>query len=1048
MLLRYAVVPTMLHRHGPELRSLKFKFDPDNKLRRHELKRHDYTLRTLRAGFVHVYLGQSGKWQVYAVTSDGLLRLLADPDNPDQKTDREMSVVCKRQSHNLPSGFITVPPEHAQGTIWAAFSHNVWSREVRRARESAPEQRMQAINCAALTSLPGNYSHSLDLADTDTLSKMVEEYARDADDLMRRRWHTRYLSRGPNQEASKISGSLPSVHGFYGRPSQLEPLQELANRWVAREDWPGRSKRVAAFALYDPVGIVQEINHTRHLLAEWHQEYIGQLDVARPVLISQAIMGLKAIYEQSALLDVAREQGVKGDIAKLLKEESSGASKLREAARLEAGNRWARLENRYDETGRHLFMVDHTRTSELFQSNLKDCDEDYAKWAGDPEWVSWFDDFSATADDWIRAIEMGAAALSGGPMQADSYEVWKRWLVHEKPWDSTNPVYRAYFGGRKDIVKELLPDKVPEDFPSPTEVTSGKVESAARADKLYGLIKDLSGTDEAAKAVRALASSTALTAGLAHIQTAMQAAGAALAHELDRLRSATLLRAQQAGLHLYRNVQGVFITINTTLGEYMRAMREAGVSAAQASRAALEKLAQQPLSAVTPDGKQVRALVLAGMLNLSDPRVRDLAIKVTLWVADAGRSLLNHLNSVIGGEINRVLKGADVAMAGGRAAQSLVRVAGITLSNEAAAAAQKALQGMQLTAAQANNLTRKLLGSAVRLGGSKDLLLAAGSLYFQMWAYQDAYNQVQQKLGKDRAEALMSLTSAGLGVIAATAEIVGAGFKALAKEAVGKLFIKVGGGLAAVSTAVDSVQAFHAMRQAAAKGDRDAARLYFVGSGVLAGASIMGGYAVAIGAASLLGPLGIAILLAVVGVGLVIAATHATDSPAEIWLDRCFWGKGQRTEGKWSSREFATELAEMNCLVLGLKAEISFNDDWNELLKKQDTVNMEIMLPQYDKQGSALSLLVTAIDSNNNGYLLYRENINTPVPENLPAKVLDGSLLWQRSTSKDSIEHGVRVMKMQFLAGAHYKRVALQLKYWPDATDESALLEVKQLETD
>ena len=195
--LRYAVIPNVLRERV--VLPLEQAHPMLNKgLLQHQLKGHKYTLRTLRAGFVHVYLGRPGLWQIYAVTTDGLLRLLADPDDPDQKTDREMTDACKRDGHNLPASFIHIPYEYAKAKIWIAFSQNAWQKSVRAKREAAPAERMQAIDCAALASNPDHHPHAFDLTGTykpsgpnaalkPKLHLLVDEYAKDGTEAIFRR---------------------------------------------------------------------------------------------------------------------------------------------------------------------------------------------------------------------------------------------------------------------------------------------------------------------------------------------------------------------------------------------------------------------------------------------------------------------------------------------------------------------------------------------------------------------------------------------------------------------------------------------------------------------------------------------------------------------------------------------------------------------------------------------------------------------------------------------------------------------------------------------
>lgn len=1107
LLLRYAVIPNLLRERA--VRPFK-ECHPtlDQGLLKQPLKGHKYTLRTLRAGFVHVYLGKPGLWQLYAVTADGLLRLLANPDDPDHKTERDMTEACKRDGHNLPASFIHIPHEYANSTVWVAFSQNAWSKAVRQRREAAPAKRMQALDCKQLGSNPGAHPHAFEItgmtagsgaqAPAKLVHALVDEYATDAAEAMHRRRYAWQKHGGPLDKKQSGHGQFPSVHGFHGRAGQLEQLGKFADDFVQRTTKTGKPMKAAAVALFDPVGIVHEINHTRLMTVQWRSDYVTRITVARPMLISQAIMGLKAIYEHSALMQAAQQHGVVvvDEVTPDTRLRHQGqpvvtpaelpdfatrhtvvthrfeidpitgrrrpdiTSPLSKVAGEKAAEMWGRLEARYDEKGRAQFAEQYETRMRLFQEDLNTYGEDYAAWAGDPAWTEWFDDYDARTDDWIKAAEMAAPALSGGPTDAKSQALWKRWLCDLKPFDKDNPVYQAYFGARRDLIKELLPERLPADFPGvaaagramgqPAQQSGqGQVRPVEKADKLYDLLKSLATSDEGAKVIREVAQAAGMTTALAHIQLAITAAASKLGNELPPLANATVLRAQQAGLYLYRGVEGAFVTVRTTLGEYVRAMKEAGRDAAQAASAALDQLRQQATTSMSPDGRKVRALALAGLLNLSDPRVRDLAIDVTIWTMDKVKTLTEHLKGLAEAERRRLVQLGEVAAAGGRLAEGLVKVAGITLSREAAQASTKLLQSVKLTATQANILARRLIGSVARVGGSADVLMAAGALYFQTWSYLDAHNKVKEKLGPERGEAYLSIASAGLGMLAATTEIIGASVKTLVSKIWGTRIINAGGTVAAVASFVEGVQAMLAASRSYNKGDIDAGAFstaagiaFFVSAGFGVSAAIAG-------ATALLGPLGIALLFAVMGVGLLIAAARAEDTSAEIWLDRCFWGKGKRSEGKWSDREVRAELAEMNSMILGAKAEIAFNDNWDEHFTGFDSVIARIMLPQYDRKGSAMNLVLAALDQGGREHLLYRDSLNRSISSVLPIKTSDGSLQWERGKGGDSVQHGTRTIEQHFLVARNkYKKVILNVEYWPDSTDEAALLQIQKLETD
>jgi len=106
-------------------------------------------------------------------------------------------------------------------------------------------------------------------------------------------------------------------------------------------------------------------------------------------------------------------------------------------------------------------------------------------------------------------------------------------------------------------------------------------------------------------------------------------------------------------------------------------------------------------------------------------------------------------------------------------------------------------------------------------------------------------------------------------------------------------------------------------------------------------------------------------------------------------------------------------------------------------------------MPQYDAQGSAFSLVVAALDRSGQSYLLYRDSRNLSKQRGPLLKQADGSLLWEQSKGRDGVDKGARTIEQSFrVSRDRYSKVSLILEYWPDCTDETALLMIKKVETD
>ncbi len=71
---------------------------------------------------------------------------------------------------------------------------------------------------------------------------------------------------------------------------------------------------------------------------------------------------------------------------------------------------------------------------------------------------------------------------------------------------------------------------------------------------------------------------------------------------------------------------------------------------------------------------------------------------------------------------------------------------------------------------------------------------------------------------------------------------------------------------------------------------------------------------------------GVGLVLWIVGVGVSFWAMSLEDDAAEIWLDRSYFGRHERTEGRFEDLE--QELSAFGGLSLGMTVEISWDHNW------------------------------------------------------------------------------------------------------------------------
>src|SRR5690606_5237924 len=96
-------------------------------------------------------------------------------------------------------------------------------------------------------------------------------------------------------------------HDVHPRAGQANALQQYAQHY---RETKGQAHAVAAVVLHDAMGMLQEIDATRLHNIESMQSYLQR--VARPLSVSQSIIGLKKIIEQSALAAKVADDHARG----------------------------------------------------------------------------------------------------------------------------------------------------------------------------------------------------------------------------------------------------------------------------------------------------------------------------------------------------------------------------------------------------------------------------------------------------------------------------------------------------------------------------------------------------------------------------------------------------------------------------------------------------------------------------------------------------------------------------------------------------------------
>lgn len=257
-------------------------------------------------------------------------------------------------------------------------------------------------------------------------------------------------------------------------------------------------------------------------------------------------------------------------------------------------------------------------------------------------------------------------------------------------------------------------------------------------------------------------------------------------------------------------------------------------------------------------------------------------------------------------------------------------------------------------------------------------------LGLQFWALHSTGRKIADEQGIEQADAVLSTISTALGMMETGFTMQ---LHALTMRADGARTLRAdlaknlakarlwAGMFGAASTGVDAALAFVRMKHASKMGDRRAGDAYLAASitySLSGTASLFGSiltYASFVARGSVLGLgvptaalmgawlMGAGIVLAVVAFGFMLYALHVKFHPLDVFLDRSYWGLGQRAEGKFGqvTREqlqvilnnrqlpadtkfrnlqslvregMKAEVDALNVLPAGLQVELEWNDNW------------------------------------------------------------------------------------------------------------------------
>lgn len=877
-------------------------------------------LRTLRRGYLYILLDRK-HWQAYEVTPEGHLRRF----NPYQLRGGEphsLPTRCRHENHDIPSSLLALDTRK-YNTAWLAFADDPWTSSVLDAYKDgrSPSRRFQTLDLKAARENPASVGIAMTHKRPEVGHK-VFEYG----------------------ESSSVG--LESVHGFHSRLSRLYPLTRHLEKIEQTHDL---QNGVLAFAMDDPVGLIQEANAQRLHWVERRQTWRENPEVAYPLLTSRCLLAIRASHRPRADYDTRNfEPTVANGGTVFIDPEVERQLVITQHTKAYD----KRLEERYDEKKRAKFHAKYERIDARFQAEIDWYTADYVTACGyrkfaDIERFDYDTNSERSRLDYTKTMTL---CLSGGitdaPRAEDqplgrSEQLWLKWLK-----DPSSPPYRALTLSDKNLLGGLLPTF------SASEGTDWK-----DSVKLYAAVAALIGSKEGELWLR-----DPLRTSMAPLLGAVNAAASRLDLWLGIGVQRAITHLNVVGQSLHEGVHLIELNVRMTVGEYYSIQSKHVRQMQEAANDAIAKLRDRQLAT------KVRPIILGGVLSLAalDPKLASKLINISIWVPGGAEELYRSLKA-----------GASEVAGYTKAGLSPIAVVGGGLS----AHGRDLLNEVRINAGQAASLLHISLVGIRGAAMSGGVLLAMGSLFLLNDMLKKNMIAAQQAIGPKGTEALLALHGVQLGLLGGSIELVGkmlqkggelvagkaAGYAGVAAKA--GLAISVGTGLivrgAMISAAVglfDATQAAFAAHRSSRAGDVDAQVLYAV-SGVLALSGAYVGMKAAYSSVAFFGALGAAVLLGIAAYAVYKLAEDQESAPLERWARRCYFGYANETPSiHWSTSNFADiALAELNAATLGIGIQVGLHRIITSegqvrsmgALVHETTLKFRMVLPQFDVDNAA-----------------------------------------------------------------------------------------------
>ncbi len=890
-------------------------------------------LRTLRMGYLYVLLDQQ-VWHAYEVSEQGHLRRF-NPYEPSDGLPASLPEKCVNENHDIPSSFLNIDTDR-YGTAWLAFSSDAWPVSVLNAykKGQAPAHRFEGVDLTQARNNPELLGMAM-TPDNLQVDKEVFEYAQHG------------------------CSPFDSAHGFHTRKLRRFALKgylvNAMNRHMLENG-------VLAVVLDDTVGLVQEFNHQRLSWVVKRQVWREDPMRAYQLQTSQILQVIRATHREWAAQKVPSLEPMAGRGPFVPIDPTVERPRMVEQAMKDSDDK---LEQRYHEPQRAAFQAGYDQQEAEFQHYIDKDAGAYAVLFDTPMFkvAEQYDYDGDHRESGVAYAKTMALCLGGGITEAivpgtaaaagTSETLWLKWLE-----DPDSPPYRALLMRDRTLLAGLLPS-----------FSAAETINWNDSDKLYSMLSKIIASDDAGLRMR-----NTLKQAIAETQGALNAASQRLSPNLPPGIQTAVRHLNSATQFLYNGVHLIELEVKMKLGEYyalqsahLRELQHKANASIAEARDRMHRNIDDIDIHSTRAWNKVRPIIQHGLMSLAvlDPRFTNTMISVSVWVEGTAADVQGRLFEEASMKVNQASSLAQRTLVD-------VSVAAGTLESNA----RKVLQRMKITAQQAAELVRTGFRGLRGVAGSWEVLLAIGGLYLQYDSLAKNQEKAEAEIGPKAHEAKLALQGSQLGLLGGQLEVVGLVLRSTAGRmggtwtkatvATGGALIRLGAVVSSVAGFIEAAQAISAAKRATAAGD-SVAMAYFYSSAATFGTGAIF-FAGAVFNSSLLGPLGIAVILVLLAYTASKQAERDESDLLERWARRCCFGKADETPIiHWDTPEYADiAFAELNAATLGMQAKLHFESNLITDptvprigglvgLEVEHKLKFQIVLPRYRKKDSAYS---------------------------------------------------------------------------------------------